>query len=112
MASAEPATAATVRVEVVFCPEPGVCRRVLMDLPGGSTAGQALRDSGLLPGLGMDEPIDAALARQGLSLGVWCRAAMASQPLRDLDRVELHRGLLVDPKEARRQRYKRQRAER
>jgi putative ubiquitin-RnfH superfamily antitoxin RatB of RatAB toxin-antitoxin module len=40
---------------------------------------------------------------------VWGRVQPADTPLRDRDRVEVYRPLLVDPKEARRQRYKKQR---
>ncbi len=41
--------------------------------------------------------------------GVWGRPQAPDWPLRDGDRVEVYRVLTVDPKEARRLRYKRQR---
>ena len=48
----------------------------------------------------------AALA--ALSVGVWRRKAALTQVLRDHDRVEVYRPLLVDPKVARRERFARQ----
>jgi putative ubiquitin-RnfH superfamily antitoxin RatB of RatAB toxin-antitoxin module len=42
------------------------------------------------------------------SVGVWGRKAGLEQVLRDLDRVEVYRPLRVDPKVARRERFKRQ----
>ena len=43
--------------------------------------------------------------------GIWGRVQPLDTLLRDRDRVELYRPLLVDPKEARRLRYKRAKAE-
>ena len=42
-----------------------------------------------------------------LQVGVWGRKCDVTAVLRDRDRVELYRPLTVDPKEARRLRYKR-----
>jgi hypothetical protein len=42
-------------------------------------------------------------------IGVWGRKQPLDAALRDRDRVELYRPLQVDPKEARRLRYKRTR---
>jgi putative ubiquitin-RnfH superfamily antitoxin RatB of RatAB toxin-antitoxin module len=58
----------------------------------------ALADSGLL--------VRHALAAEGLRFGVWGKVREASFVLRPRDRVEIYRPLKVDPKEARRQRYK------
>ncbi len=44
----------------------------------------------------------------GCTPGIWGRAADWRAPLRDGDRVELCRPLLVDPKVARRERFQRQ----
>jgi putative ubiquitin-RnfH superfamily antitoxin RatB of RatAB toxin-antitoxin module len=89
-------------VDVVFCPAPGQVDQVPLMLPPGSTVADALQASGVLQRHG--------LALEGLRLGVWCRAASPNLVLRQRDRVEVYRPLTVDPKEARRQRYKRQRA--
>jgi uncharacterized protein len=91
-----------VRVEVVFCPAPGQADIVVLDLAQGATVADALGASGLMQRHG--------LVPAETTLGVWGRKRAADSPLREADRVELYRPLQVDPKEARRQRYKRQRA--
>lgn len=93
------APADALRVEVVYCPRPGEADCSSLQLPPGSTAGDALRASGVLARHGLDAA--------ALRIGVWCRSAGADTPLRDHDRVELYRPLTVDPKEARRLRYRR-----
>ncbi len=87
------------RVEVVYCPWPGVTDRVTLTLPAGATAASALQASGLARR--HDLPV------ADLRLGVWCRGCEPGTPLRDRDRVEIYRPLTVDPKEARRLRYTR-----
>ena len=91
-------------VEVVYCPQPGQIDSVALNLPEGATLREALAASGLLPrhGLSMDT------AR----VGVWCREKPLDTVLRERDRIEIYRPLTVDPKEARRQRYRRDRAPR
>ena len=88
------------RVEVVYAAAPHDVRSVTLQLDDGAVVSDAVRASGLLSGL-TAEAVDA------LQAGVWGRAAALDARLRDGDRVELTRGLLVDPKEARRQRYQR-----
>ena len=94
---------ADLHVTVVFCPAPGVTDAVALVLPAGTTAGQALARSGL----GARHP-----GCERLPLGIWGRVRPADTPLRDGDRVELYRALTVDPKEARRLRYRGQKARR
>jgi uncharacterized protein len=89
----------SLRVEVVYCAAPGHTDLVQLQLPAGATLDDALQASGL--------PQRHALA--GLSVGVWGRVQAPAAPLRDGDRVEVYRPLQVDPKEARRQRYRHQR---
>lgn len=93
MAHAEPAL---LRVEVCCAPQPRTVQTVRLELAPGSTVADAVRASGLLAG------------EEGLTVAVWGRAADGSTLLRDRDRVELLRPLRVDPKEARRLRYRRQ----
>lgn len=97
MAPAEGARA--LRVEVVYCPRPGVTDLVALKLPAGATVADALQASGLMQRHGLD----SASPR----VGVWCRACEPCLLLRDHDRVEIYRPLTVDPKEARRLRYTR-----
>lgn len=86
------------RVEVVYSPAARVVQRLELRLPAGSTLEDAVRASGLVDG------VDTT----GLSFSVWCRVQPGHHVLRDRDRVEICRALTVDPKEARRQRYRRQ----
>jgi hypothetical protein len=91
-------------IEVAYSPRPGVVERVALRLTAPVTLAEALHASGLLQRHG--------LAPEGLRVGIWGRLHEPDALLRTRDRVEIYRGLQVDPKEARRQRYKRQRAER
>lgn len=87
-------------VEVAYGAAPHRVVRVMLRLPPGATLADALRASGIAASLPAHE-----LAT--LSAGVWGRIADAVTPLRQGDRVELYRPLKVDPKEARRLRYRR-----
>jgi putative ubiquitin-RnfH superfamily antitoxin RatB of RatAB toxin-antitoxin module len=89
----------TMQVEVVYCPAPRQCERVALTLPEGASVGDALVASGLCERHGLQA--DALLT------GVWGRKQPVQAPLRERDRVEIYRPLQVDPKEARRLRYKR-----
>lgn len=96
-----PAEAQALQVEVVYCPTPGRCDRVSLRLPEGACVGDAIAASGLCERHG--------LAASAIETGVWGRKQPLQAQLRDRDRVELYRPLQVDPKEARRLRYKRAR---
>jgi len=87
------------RVEVVFCPRPGQTEQLSLQLAAGSTLAHALHCSGLVA--------SAPLRDAGWVVGIWGKVKPIDTPLRDLDRVEIYRPLQVDPKEARRLRYKR-----
>lgn len=93
------APAERLQVEVTYCPQPGVADVCTVQLAPGATLSDALRESGVLARHGLVET--------AVQAGVWCKAKPLDTPLRDRDRVELYRPLTVDPKEARRQRYKR-----
>ena len=100
MASAEAATPGLIMVELAWSAAPQQFGRMALQLPAGSTARAALRASGLAAQLG-----DALM--DGLTLALWGRVIDPATVLRHQDRLELLRGLLVDPKEARRLRYRR-----
>jgi putative ubiquitin-RnfH superfamily antitoxin RatB of RatAB toxin-antitoxin module len=87
-------------IAVAFAAASGDVRLVTLTLPAGATVADALRAGRLLEGLTAQQ-VDA------LQPGIWGRVAALDVRLRDGDRVELTRGLRVDPKEARRQRYRR-----
>jgi uncharacterized protein len=83
-------------VEVVYALPWGE-EAVSLKVPAGATALDALRASGLL-----ERHPEIDLARQ--KIGIYGKVVSAQSPLRDGDRVELYRPLLVDAKEARRRR--------
>jgi uncharacterized protein len=92
---------AELRIEVAYCPGPGVTDLQALRLPAGATVADALRISGMAGRHGLEAT--------ALKLGIWGKPRPADTPLRDRDRVEIYRPLTVDPKEARRQRYQRHR---
>ncbi|RZI83256.1 MAG: RnfH family protein [Rubrivivax sp.] len=94
MAPADSAASALIQVEVVFSQAPRQVACVALNLPLGNTVKDALLKSGFME------------QAQGLSLGIWGRKATLTQVLHDRDRVEIYRALKVDPKEARRVRYR------
>lgn len=98
MASAD---AVAMAIEVVFCPRPGVVDSARLQLAAPATVATALQASGVLQRHGLQ----AAEVRAG----VWNHVRDPDFALRDGDRVEVYRALTVDPKEARRLRYKRHR---
>lgn len=97
------ASAASLTVEVAVSVAPREVQRVRLQMPAGSTVRDALLASGLMsqvPGL----TPEAVTAGQW-TVGVWGRKERLGQALRDQDRIEVVRPLVVDPKEARRLRY-------
>lgn len=91
-------------IEVAVGMGPRQVARREVTLPCGSSVRQALQDSGLLDQPG--GPAWANIATGEWFVGVWGRRADLDHVLRDRDRVEVYRGLKVDPKEARRLRYR------
>jgi putative ubiquitin-RnfH superfamily antitoxin RatB of RatAB toxin-antitoxin module len=87
-------TGEKLRIEVVFAtPERQALVEVRVD--PDATVGDAIAASGLdreFP----DQPLDS------VPVGIWGRRVTREAGLRDGDRVELYRQLLIDPKEARR----------
>lgn len=90
--------AASLTVEVAHSAAPREVTVVQVRLPAGATLGDALLASRLLESGGDLPP--------GCAVGLWGRRRPLDTPLRDGDRVEVWRPLLVDPKVARRLRYK------
>lgn len=97
MASDESAAPA-IAVEVAYSPAARQVDSVTLRLPVPTSVIDAVRRSGLVQRHGLDE--------QTLRLGIWGRSCGPEQMLRDRDRVEVYRPLQVDPKQARRLRYK------
>ena len=91
-------------VSVAFSPLAGIVDEVVVVLGEGATVADALRLSDLQtrhPQFDLSE----------LPSGVWGVLCERTQRLRDVDRVELFRPLTVDPKEARRLRFRANRAQ-
>lgn len=90
-----------VRVTVMHSPAPRQVLEWNLELPEGSTVRQAVLASGLAQAC-------PALDLAGCDVGVWGRRCEWDRALRERDRVEIYRGLLVDPKVARRERFRKQ----
>lgn len=90
-----------VQVCVVYSPAPREVREWHLRLPAGSTVADAIAASGVCREF-------AGIDAEAMTIGVWGRKATPAQPLRDRDRIELYRPLKVDPKIARRERFRRQ----
>jgi len=84
----------SMRIEVVYALAQKQ-ERIFLELPSGSTVLDAIQASGLLQRLPQIE-FDR--------VGVWGRALSPDAGLRDLDRVEIYRPLIADPKDIRRKR--------
>lgn len=95
------ADAGQVRVTVMYSPEPRRVHEWTVALPTGATVLGAVQACGVTAAcLGLDA--GSAL------VGVWGRKVRLDLALRDGDRVEIYRPLTVDPKVARRERFRRQ----
>lgn len=84
------------RVTLLHSPGPRQTEEIHLALPDGATVADALARCGWWP---------AGDAREPPSVGVWGKPVRLDRPLRDLDRVEVYRGLRVDPMQARRERH-------
>ena len=98
------------QIEVWVSTAPRDTRCSSLQLKPGSSVGDAVQASGLLD---TAASLDATSVVDGLksgrwALAVWGRKVPWGHVLRDGDRVELLRALTVDPKEARRVRYRAQ----
>ena len=93
-----------IRVTLLYSPAPRqVIERECL-VPVGTTVAQALSLSGLLN----DHPDIQLRDHQAFVVGIWGRKTSPNHVLRDLDRIEIYRPLLVDPKVARRERFQKQ----
>ena len=103
MASPEASAAApgVVAITLVYSPAARQVVAFQVTVPAGSSAALAVAQSGLLAQY-------PALSQQPLNLGIWGRSCTSEQILQDGDRLALYRALRVDPKVARRERFRRQ----
>lgn len=85
-----------IKVEVVYA-LPQVQRLIAVQVAPGCTALEAVQQSGIakaFPDLDLDKA----------ELGIYGKAVAKTQVLREGDRVEIYRPLIIDPKEARKAR--------
>lgn len=87
------------QVTVAYSSRAGQVWEAALSIDGDATVLDALHASGVLQHF---PQIDLATAR----LGVWGKSCEPGRLLRERDRVEIYRPLSVDPKEARRVRYR------
>jgi uncharacterized protein len=87
---------AAIEVTVVRSVAPRQVDMLTLTLPAGSTVLDALQQSGWW---------SCEAGHEMPAVGVWGKLQPTSHLLRDKDRVEIYRGLRVDPKQARRERY-------
>lgn len=92
---------AEIRAVVVYSPGPREVHEWPVALAPGATVLEALRDCGL-------QAAFPDLDLRSAQVGVWGRKARLEQTVRESDRVEIYRPLRVDPKLARRERFRRQ----
>lgn len=87
-------------IEVVYgLPDKQVLKK--MNVQNGCTAREAVCQSGL-------DEIFSELDLQTAPLGIFGKSVKDETLLRDKDRIEIYRPLLIDPKEARRKRIQNQ----
>lgn len=89
------------RVVVLFSPAPREVLEWSVTVAEGATVRDAVRASGW-PEATRGQDVSA------LEVGVWGRRCTLDQAVREGDRVEIYRPLLVDPKVARRERFRKQ----
>ena len=88
------------RIEVIYSPAPRQVKSWTAELPAGATLHMALMATSF-----SDFP---ELRSASLVVGVWGFKKSFSYLLQPSDRVEIYRELRVDPKLARRERFRRQ----
>ena len=97
---AELASAGVLQVTVVICTAARQTQEHVLDLPQGATVADAL--------LACGASLPAMEAHSGRAVGIWGRKVSLDHRVQHLDRVEVYRPLVVDPKVARRERFARQ----
>ena len=93
---------AEIEVLLLYSPSARVVQEEVLRVPAGSTLHEAIAASGRLARDGAF----ADLIAKGGHVGVWGRKMPPETVLQAGDRIEVYRPLRVDPKEARRQRYR------
>ena len=95
-----------ISVLLVYSPSPRQVYEMGLSLPVGANVGDALNALALHAAASQEDRFVSI--SPDLSCGVWNRPVSPSHALADGDRIELYRPLRVDPKVARRERFKKQ----
>ena len=90
---------------LVYSPAPRTVREWALHLPTGSNVRQAVQLSGVFE-------VFTELQHTNIRLGIWGKRVSLQHILQAQDRIEIYRDLRVDPKVARRERFKGQGAKR
>ncbi|MGH8845868.1 MAG: RnfH family protein [Polaromonas sp.] len=93
------------KISLVYSPAPRQVREWVLEVAAGTTVAQVLSQCRVV-----EEFPELQAAR--LVMGIWGRKTSPGDVLHDKDRLEIYRGLRVDPKVARRERFNRQGAKR
>jgi len=97
-----------IQVQCLFCPAPRQVIQVTLSLPPGCLVKDALLQLHNTTAWLGQQPTDQNASNIPPKQGIWGRMVTLNQVLKDGDRLEIYRPLLVDPKLARKQRFKRQ----
>lgn len=89
------------RVTVMYSPGPRQVLEWAVDVSSGASVRDAVRASGW-PEAAAGQDVAA------MDVGIWGRRSTLDAVLREGDRVEIYRPLVVDPKVARRERFRKQ----
>ena len=85
------------KIDIYYSPAERQIESVTIDVPEGTMLGESIPSS-----------FAAMMASEGLSTVVWGRVVTNNYQLQVGDRIELLRGLRVDPMTARRERFNKQ----
>ena len=101
-----------IHIQCLFSPAARLVIQINLSLPEGSLVKDALVQLHQTPEWLAHTKEHARNDAEGATLqgrqGIWGRLTAPSHPLKDGDRLEIYRPLQVDPKLARKQRFKRQ----
>ena len=97
-----------IRIDCIFSPAPRQVVQIALTLPHGSLVKDALVLLHQSPEWVTYQQSLKQGTEQPSRQGLWGRMVSPNESLQEGDRLEIYRSLLVDPKLARKQRFKRQ----
>ena len=94
------------QIQCLFSPAPRQLIEVTLTLPDACTVFDAIQSFKLCPELKAHLKIFELALKEERGQGIWGRIVQLSDLLKPGDRLEIYRSLLVDPKLARKKRFK------